>query len=861
MFNVDLQNNNLLNTKYVLNKKCFSTSKTLLFGILILLLLMSYPIDILSENSELEFDKTSLNVIGESIIEPNTLSVGGEHSCAINVQQELLCWGLNQFNQINSQQSYNISTPSIVEELKNYNVESVELGGNHSCIITIEKQIYCWGLNNLGQTGNSDLQSHNLNQINLPESDWKAMTLGEAHSCAASSTIVMCWGDNSYLQLGGGDINYSITPVQVSLGKDVEIKNIKSSKSTTCALLDIGNLTCWGDYREYHIRDNSQGEELVSRNITSLNLHPYLTTTSFAVMEDSVCYIGDEEIAICSNYYFQNLKPNLKIGEIYAGGETYCIHLSDLSIKCWGKISEQIESVINSRDVQIISIWQDNFCVIFSAGEMACHGKNQFGQIGDGGGGFHGSPTLITLPNGLNASKVVANDYYSCAIMEDASISCWGGEMNPQSAKIAAFSSSPVNIDSNPDNFDIDSKNGVTCAVNLSSEVQCWGYGEHTEHSFGVDHYQENPRTVKYLNSDEIVSIHRGFETTCAMLKNNTAHCWGYDVAGYFELPDYGDSPGKGHMGYQKGQWLEIKTSGTIGCGTNMTNSLSCWGVYSYNGMEYSTRYATDYYFPSDIIWTNNVTDFDIGKGMLCTVNNDIELNCMGQFTNEYKAHISLDLILSKTFDSPIIDLSISSAFACLATESGEIWCWGENSFGQLGDGTINNNMNPQKINMPFDFAVQQINVGGNHACATSIDGQIICWGDNRYGQIGDGTIDLYKSTNYFSGNDWLFSNKDVDYDFIMDVFDKCVSQDYQSVVNENDADSDGCRDKSEDSDDDNDGVEDKFDDCQSTELGAIVDSYGCSESQSSIIEVQNLSSVVVLSIIFFTLAYYFIKK
>src|SRR5205807_2112950 len=77
-------------------------------------------------------------------------------------------------------------------------------------------------------------------------------------------------------------------------------------------------------------------------------------------------------------------------------------------------------------------------------------------------------------------------------------------------------------------------------------------------------------------------------------------------------------------------------------------------------------------------------------------------------------------------------------AHSCAVRADHVLWCWGENSSGQLGDGTVTNRSKPVAVKGLADATA--VAAGGNHTCATLGDHTIRCWGLNVFGQLGDGT-------------------------------------------------------------------------------------------------------------------------
>jgi Regulator of chromosome condensation (RCC1) repeat len=84
------------------------------------------------------------------------------------------------------------------------------------------------------------------------------------------------------------------------------------------------------------------------------------------------------------------------------------------------------------------------------------------------------------------------------------------------------------------------------------------------------------------------------------------------------------------------------------------------------------------------------------------------------------------------------VELAVGERFGCLLGESGFVYCWGANDRGQLGDGTTVPHPIPRMMTT-LSWS-NHIVVGRSHACATDINGNVRCWGANDRGQLGDGT-------------------------------------------------------------------------------------------------------------------------
>jgi hypothetical protein len=90
--------------------------------------------------------------------------------------------------------------------------------------------------------------------------------------------------------------------------------------------------------------------------------------------------------------------------------------------------------------------------------------------------------------------------------------------------------------------------------------------------------------------------------------------------------------------------------------------------------------------------------------------------------------------------------VSVASSYACATTTEGDAYCWGNNAFGQLGDGTTTNQLMPIAVKGGLKFKQlvhggrTVMRQGGLFTCGLTNAGQAHCWGNNDFGELGDGT-------------------------------------------------------------------------------------------------------------------------
>ena len=142
-----------------------------------------------------------------------------------------------------------------------------------------------------------------------------------------------------------------------------------------------------------------------------------------------------------------------------------------------------------------------------------------------------------------------------------------------------------------------------------------------------------------------------------------------------------------------------------------------------------------------DVPELTDVIDLAVGRSHACAVRNGGELLCWGSNTSG-----ELGVLLPRGLDRvtrPVVVMArgvraveAGSEFTCaLVGEHGEVWCWGENTSAQLGDGTTEDRTTPAPV-IGLTGATS-IAVGDDHACAIVAEGRVLCWGSNYQHQLG----------------------------------------------------------------------------------------------------------------------------
>jgi alpha-tubulin suppressor-like RCC1 family protein len=186
------------------------------------------------------------------------IAAGFAHTCAVVGDAAsgggVQCWGTNDTGQLGNGTTTFSSTPVNVAGLGS-GVKAIAAGGapvdrftsgGHTCAITTDGGVKCWGWNAAGQLGDDTTTNRPapVNVVGL-ESGVQDITAGDMHTCAIVAGGVRCWGDNRYGQLGVGSTESYTTPVQVG-GFTGSVQDVDAGSAHTCAVTAAGGLKCWG---------------------------------------------------------------------------------------------------------------------------------------------------------------------------------------------------------------------------------------------------------------------------------------------------------------------------------------------------------------------------------------------------------------------------------------------------------------------------------------------------------------------------------------------------------------------------------------------------------------------------------------
>lgn len=336
------------------------------------------------------------------------LALGENHSCQVGGDAQLSCWGQNDQGQLgvgtsaHGKQGDERRVPTPVPSFGS--VLRASASRHHTCAVTAEHQLACWGFNGEGELGMGSAtgleeDSADLSPRLVPNiHDALDVAAGKGFTCVRHAVgHASCWGTNSAGQLGAGfsSLDDSYQPETV-LGIS-HVTGLGAGDGYACAL-DDGKVLCWG-----------VGDELGTGVDVEVSTEPL-----------AVLGLGTTR--------------SLRSGAIDA-----CAVGSDGRARCWGQAGSGQLGFLPDQDWQIslvpiqiqldqiddVAVGLGHICALRTDGSVWCWGANEYGQLGRGGVGAPDPvPAPIHLPGA--ALEIASGGFHSCARLADGRTFCWG---------------------------------------------------------------------------------------------------------------------------------------------------------------------------------------------------------------------------------------------------------------------------------------------------------------------------------------------------------------------------------------------------------------------------------------------------
>lgn len=384
-------------------------------------------------------------------------------------------------------------------------------------------------------------------------------------------------------------------------------------------------------------------------------------------------------------------------------------------------------------------------CVIADDGNTYCWGSNIYRQLGDGTQISRDGPVRVTALS-VRPTTIAAGWNHNCVITPAGGAQCWGlnqyGQLGNGSTAETDVAVDVVGLSSGVVAITGGRRHG--CAVTQSGEAKCWGANDYGQLGTGDTTASSVPVTVSGLGSG-VVAIAGGDFSTCAILSGGALKCWGRNESGQLGIGTQVDALVPTLVTGLSSGVVNVSIHSYGACAVLQTGALKCWGYYLGDGD--LDAYST---VPVDVLPAGGALSVHAGVGHRCIRTTDSAVACWGEGQG---GEIGDGALVERAVPTPVAQLAVGSVIeiatgighACALIDSGEVRCWGGGAQGQLGHGRPSMRSVPMDVRIQDGELVTGLALGSMHACAVTVSGGMQCWGDNFYGQLGDGTTRAHR--------------------------------------------------------------------------------------------------------------------
>ncbi len=699
------------------------------------------------------------------------VATGNGYSCALESAGTVKCWGDNTFGQLGLNNRIASGTPQTVLGLTG--ISQIAVGSGHACAIQ-SGAVLCWGNGASGQLGVGNTTTFTTPQIVSGLSGVSQLTAGANHTCAALQDGTMrCWGLNSSGQLGIGTNSNATTPQPVVGVSGVNL--LAAGGSHTCARQTGNTLKCWGL--------NSSGQ-LGLGNTTNFNtpqtvpsvtgvahLANGLSHTCVRLIDGTVqCWGSGTNGQLGAGNLTGSTTPQTVpglsgIAQMAVGGTHTCARESLGTLKCWGdNRNGQLgigssqpsfstpQTVLGLRDLTQVVAGNNHTCALLENGSLKCWGGDASGQLGlrTDITADTKTPQVVPGSNGVS-QQVVTGDSHNCVRETNGVVKCWGANSFGQlGVGNNVNASTPQLVLGLTAVTQLASSVYHTCAIETAGTVKCWGSNDNAQLGLGNTTSFNTPQAIASLNN--IIQIATGYSHSCALDTAGTVKCWGRNAEGQLGIGSNVSATTPQTITTLSGV-TQIATGDFYACAVLAAGSVACWGA-NVSG-QLGTGNTTNANTPQIVPGLSDVVAVTLGGEHSCARLSTGAVKCWGGNTNsQLGLGTSVNTLNPTTVNglTAITQIAAGYRHTCAAASNGTVQCWGANGAGNLGLGTITNANTPQLVTLLNGAGATSIAAGGGHTCALVTGNALQCWGNNGNGQLGLGNILLRTTPQPVSG-------------------------------------------------------------------------------------------------------------
>lgn len=235
---------------------------------------------------------------------------------------------------------------------------------------------------------------------------------------------------------------------------------------------------------------------------------------------------------------------------------------------------------------------------------------------------------------------------------------------------------------------------------------------------------------------------------TCAVSTDNKAYCWGHNGSGQLglgEVTGYGEAIPVGVAGGIA--FAAIDGDNWFTCGLSTGGQAWCWG-YGYYGQlgDGVEGYTDGVPTPRAVLGGHTFREITAGFEHACALDTDGKAWCWGNNTYGQLGNEETVVVMGEPVPVEVVggltftQISAGRDATCAITPAGELYCWGDNEVGQFGDGAGAPALTvPRPTRGGVGHLWKDVALGDSHVCGLTLKGEAYCWGADEFGELGTG--------------------------------------------------------------------------------------------------------------------------
>ncbi len=341
--------------------------------------------------------------------------------------------------------------------------------------------------------------------------------------------------------------------------------------------------------------------------------------------------------------------------------------------------------------------------------------------------------------------ELAAGGQHTCGRTSTGRVYCWGNNLDGQLGIGSNVGSpEPTLIPILDEIISISAGSGHTCALDQSGDVYCWGNNSAGQLGIGSTINSNLPVQVAGVPAGARKVTVGNFHS-CALLSSGEVYCWGDNRFGGLNVDNAMAQMQLTPIKTASTGYSDLDAGGIATCGLR-NNAVVCWGQAFAAEMQVTWQ-------SRQITGATNILSLSVGQEHGCAVTQDNKAICwgnngmdqLGTSTMPSNVSTAVTVIESGQQLGNVVSIHAGGTHSCARTGNDEVLCWGANFGGQLGTGDLSgvNQPEPTQVSALQGRGTESLSLGTFHSCAFDGLGAVSCWGNNSDGEIGDGSTGI----------------------------------------------------------------------------------------------------------------------